>query len=254
MAEPLAIVTQETLPVAQAGQAYAYQMQAVGGTAPYVWALSAGAFPLGMSVNAAGLVAAVGGALSEGDSGTYTVTLEVTDAVLATDTVVLVLLLEPFNIRRTQLFQLDQRLTELVQLFYGRGITPEEITRHFYRVLDGVIPGANLAHEDIDILVRAWAALGGADVTLRDALDSIITGGLGTVVTLVTPGASVTGVPDIIAIGAAPTSAGTTQLTVNGVTQLFGLDYTITGTDLNYLNAAGRYTLSPTDELVLRYV
>lgn len=52
---PLAITT-ATLPPALVGTPYSFQLQAMGGTAPYLWLVTAGRLPMGLSLDSSGLI------------------------------------------------------------------------------------------------------------------------------------------------------------------------------------------------------
>ena len=73
-------VTTASLPNATVGAAYSQTLAAAGGTAPYSWAVTSGALPAGLSLNASsGLVSGTPTSI-----GTSNFTVTVTDAVLAT--------------------------------------------------------------------------------------------------------------------------------------------------------------------------
>jgi hypothetical protein len=78
----LAITSPSTLPSGTLGQAYpAYTLAAVGGSKPYVWSVSAGAMPDGLSLSSGGVIS---GTPSKG--GSFTFTLQVKDSTGATAT------------------------------------------------------------------------------------------------------------------------------------------------------------------------
>ncbi len=77
IASGLTIATAPTLPSAAVGAAYSQSLTAVGGTAPYTWAITAGALPAGLSLNAA--TGAITGTPT--GSGTFNFTVQVTDNV-----------------------------------------------------------------------------------------------------------------------------------------------------------------------------
>jgi hypothetical protein len=78
----LAITSPSTLPSGTLGQAYpAYTLAAVGGSKPYVWSVSAGAMPDGLSLSSGGVIS---GTPSKGGSVTFT--LQVKDSTGATAT------------------------------------------------------------------------------------------------------------------------------------------------------------------------
>lgn len=77
----LAIV-QTSIPGGKVGVVYTQvQMEAVGGTAPYTWDISAGALPTGLAISSGGLITGTPTA-----AGTFTFTVRVTDSVAATAT------------------------------------------------------------------------------------------------------------------------------------------------------------------------
>lgn len=49
-------VTNQTMPSGVVGMAYSHQFNAVNGQSPYTFSLVSGAFPAGLTMNAAGLV------------------------------------------------------------------------------------------------------------------------------------------------------------------------------------------------------
>ena len=75
--QPLTIVAPagNALPNGTAGQSYAYQLQAQGGTQPYTWSLT-GRLPSGLRLSTAGLIS---GRAGNNAAGTYTFTVRVTD-------------------------------------------------------------------------------------------------------------------------------------------------------------------------------
>lgn len=87
-------ITETRLPPARAGGPYEFQIEVTGGTAPYAFALSAGALPSGLTLDTEGLVAGV-----PDDEGTFRFTVEVTDANDRTDALeFMILAAAPFSI------------------------------------------------------------------------------------------------------------------------------------------------------------
>lgn len=76
---PLTITTTSPLPSATQNVAYSATMSAVGGTAPYTWAVTAGTLPTGLSLSSAGVISG-----TPTTAGSATVTIQVTDNVAAT--------------------------------------------------------------------------------------------------------------------------------------------------------------------------
>jgi hypothetical protein len=72
---PLVIQT-TVIPNAQVGAPYSLQLQASGGTAPYIWSISAGALPAGLSMDSTGLITGTptGPATTTPDNFTVSVT------------------------------------------------------------------------------------------------------------------------------------------------------------------------------------
>jgi hypothetical protein len=70
-------VTTTSLPAPVAGDAYAAQLAASGGTSPYSWRVLGGALPPGLALSATG---AISGTAGPGLSGPFDLTVEVTDA------------------------------------------------------------------------------------------------------------------------------------------------------------------------------
>ena len=68
-------VSPTSLPAPMAGQPYAQQLTASGGTAPYVFAVSAGALPAGLSLSPGGLLSG-----TPAGSGSFAFTVTVSDA------------------------------------------------------------------------------------------------------------------------------------------------------------------------------
>lgn len=249
MPETLAIQN-EDVPVAVVDEAYETSLLAVGGTPPYTWALVSGSLPSGVTLAADGTLA---GTVPE-DVGSHAVTVAVTDDAATTATASVVLVIEPADFHAVPRFQLDSRLLTILKALRQGLITPEKVTQHFFRDLVGQIEGKSLVHVDRDIFVPEW--FDSADYDLREILDDLYLTSLGTVVTLDDSwgGGSVTSTPDVIPIGATPLSPDRSVLTINGKVETYGVDYTISGSNLSYLNVSGRYTLQTGDELVLRYV
>lgn len=78
-AEPLLIST-ATLPDGDTATAYSARLEATGGVRPLTWATTAGALPQGLTLDGEGLVSGM-----PTEAGTFTVTIEVTDADGTTD-------------------------------------------------------------------------------------------------------------------------------------------------------------------------
>jgi hypothetical protein len=75
MPPPVEVVT-SSLPVAQQGVAFSYQLSAIGGKPPYAWAMTSGALPAGLSFSSAtGIISGVASA-----SGSFGFTVDVTDS------------------------------------------------------------------------------------------------------------------------------------------------------------------------------
>jgi outer membrane protein assembly factor BamB len=74
----LRIVTPATLPMAGVGNPYSHALQAIGGTAPYTWALQSGALPNGMDMSSNGVISGTAVMMQ-----TNTFTARVSDAALA---------------------------------------------------------------------------------------------------------------------------------------------------------------------------
>src|SRR6185295_11740964 len=68
---PTLVVTQLALPAADVGVAYNQSLSVSGGTAPYTFAVTAGALPPGMTLSAAGVI---GGSATVEGLATFTVT------------------------------------------------------------------------------------------------------------------------------------------------------------------------------------
>jgi len=68
------IATPPSLPPATIGVAYSFTLQPAGGSYPYVWTVTAGSLPAGLTFNSAGLIAGTPTA-----SGNFTFTVQVTD-------------------------------------------------------------------------------------------------------------------------------------------------------------------------------
>jgi hypothetical protein len=79
-AAPLAITT-TSLPGATVGTSYTAILAAAGGTVPYTWSVASGALPGGLSISSAGVISGTPTA-----TGTFSVTLKVTDSAQATAT------------------------------------------------------------------------------------------------------------------------------------------------------------------------
>ena len=75
-------ITTASLPAGTVGTAYtATTLAATGGTPPYTWSVASGALPGGLSISSAGVLSGTPAA-----SGTFSVTLQVTDSAQATAT------------------------------------------------------------------------------------------------------------------------------------------------------------------------
>lgn len=70
----LTIKTASPLPQGKAGESYALQLEALGGTAPLFWGVSAGALPAGLQMGAGGAITG-----QPEDSGSYEFTVKVFD-------------------------------------------------------------------------------------------------------------------------------------------------------------------------------
>jgi hypothetical protein len=68
-------VTTSSLPIAQVGVAYSATLAASGGTTPYIWTLSGGALPAGLSLNAStGVISGTPTAIQPATAVQFTVT------------------------------------------------------------------------------------------------------------------------------------------------------------------------------------
>ncbi len=74
IASGLAISTAPVLPTAETGVAYSATLQAVGGTSPYQWVVTAGSLPGGLNFSGTGVISGTPSA-----SGAFTFTAQVTD-------------------------------------------------------------------------------------------------------------------------------------------------------------------------------
>ncbi|MCB1772274.1 MAG: S8 family serine peptidase, partial [Gammaproteobacteria bacterium] len=83
-------ITTAVLPAAESGQAYQFQLMAVGGTDPVSWSVSAGALPPGLSLSGGGLLSGVPDV-----AGSFAFSVTVTDALGIADTVDFVLVVAP---------------------------------------------------------------------------------------------------------------------------------------------------------------
>ena len=72
-------VQPNTIPAVTQGQAYSQQLTAVGGNAPYSFAITAGALPAGVTMDSAGLISG-----TSNTSGSYSFTVTTTDATTPT--------------------------------------------------------------------------------------------------------------------------------------------------------------------------
>jgi hypothetical protein len=73
--QPVEVVT-SSLPLAQQGNAFAYQLAAIGGKPPYTWAVTAGALPNGLSVlSRTGMISGIPTA-----AGSFSFTVDVADS------------------------------------------------------------------------------------------------------------------------------------------------------------------------------
>jgi uncharacterized protein YhjY with autotransporter beta-barrel domain len=75
VAAPTLVLAPESLPVGQAGTAYAQALATTGGTAPYAYALTAGRLPAGLALSATGTIAG-----TPTQSGSFPVTVTATDS------------------------------------------------------------------------------------------------------------------------------------------------------------------------------
>ncbi len=258
MAETLAVVTRNRLPIGSVGQAYSYELQVVGGTVGggYTWAIIAGSLPASLSL--APTTGIISGTPLAADVGSYSITVEVTDSIPDTDTSVLTLSIEPFDFSRSDVFRLDPRLTELMQAFrQGADISPEAIARHFYRSLAAASSGADIipSHHARDIFVPGWVGTG-SDENARDVLDALFTlaSGLTRFQTTKT-GDAVDGVDTVIALPSAPFIPTGTMMFVNRLAYRYTDDFTIAGNLLSFENdeSGGRYRLLDGDEIEVMF-
>jgi len=75
---PLSILSPATLPPVGLGNSYAYALEATGGTAPYVWEITAGSVPSGVSLTSPTLGTLTGTPTA---AGAYSFTAQVTDSM-----------------------------------------------------------------------------------------------------------------------------------------------------------------------------
>lgn len=81
------MITSQQLPPARAGGPYSAQLEVTGGTGPYTFSLTTGMLPNGLTLDASGLISGM-----PDDEGTFTFTVEVTDANDATGSLQLMIL------------------------------------------------------------------------------------------------------------------------------------------------------------------
>ncbi|MFN8097646.1 MAG: Ig domain-containing protein [Dermatophilaceae bacterium] len=86
LAPPSPTIDTTVLPMARPGQAYTSTLSASAGTAPYTWALASGTLPSGITLSSSGTIAGTTSA-----TGTFSVTVRVTDSKGATRTGAIVL-------------------------------------------------------------------------------------------------------------------------------------------------------------------
>src|SRR5258708_22125916 len=77
---PLTIATASPLSSGTVGVGYSQTIAVTGGTAPYVWSITAGALPSGLALSSA--TGAIGGTPTS--AGSFTFTVQVTDLAAAT--------------------------------------------------------------------------------------------------------------------------------------------------------------------------
>lgn len=76
-------ITTTSLPNATPAIPYSTTMAATGGTTPYTWSIASGSLPSGLSISSGGVISGTSTAVS----GTYSLSLRVTDAASHSDTV-----------------------------------------------------------------------------------------------------------------------------------------------------------------------
>jgi hypothetical protein len=174
--DALTIVSQN-LPPAMATQLYSFQLQALGGTPPYVWAIVGGfgTPPSGMNLVGDTLQAGAG-AIGESEVGGHGFRIKVTDSVLASVVADVSVDVRPYGFTRAFDFLLDPQVFALIQAYLSGNQTPEKVQQHFFRDITSPI-GQYFLHLSRDILVEDWTGLfpfhAATDEGLRDVLDSM---------------------------------------------------------------------------------
>ena len=74
-AVPALTITTTSLPDAQVGVAYSQQLAASGGTSPFIWSVSVGSLPAGLTLSASGLLSG-----TPIVSGAFNFTVQVVDS------------------------------------------------------------------------------------------------------------------------------------------------------------------------------
>jgi hypothetical protein len=77
-APPTALAILSTFSTATVGEIYVQQLTAAGGTRPYTWIVTAGAFPNGLTMTPSGLVSGI-----PTKAGDFTLTIQVVDSALS---------------------------------------------------------------------------------------------------------------------------------------------------------------------------
>lgn len=153
----ITIITQG-LPDAIVSAVYdSYTMDALDYTAPISWAIVAGALPAGMVMNAGGVVSGTPTAV-----GTFTFTVEATDATLATKQKVLTIRVAPDlgNVRRHQQETIVEKGTSVVPIEGATGTAA--LRRKLERLLarlDGSQIQAPYMLDAVDLQVRNFDAI-----------------------------------------------------------------------------------------------
>jgi len=168
--EPLAIVSR-ALPPAMATLAFDFDLQAIGGTPPYVWSVVPGFGNLDFGVNLVGasLIGAAG-AIPNTAVGVHTFRIKAIDSSLSTVTADVSISVKPYGFTRAHEFLLDPQVFDLIQKYLVGGATREKTELHFFRDLP--VP---FVHLDRDIEVPAWTGIfpyvPAFDTDLRGVLD-----------------------------------------------------------------------------------
>lgn len=176
-ADGMVITAPAQLPNAGDNTAYSEDLSVFGGTAPYIWSMTSGTLPSGLTLTQVGNDYRLAGTPATGTAGAYTFTVQLTDNASATDTKVISLDVDGISVVTTQ------APDGVAGAAYSEDILAVNGTKPYtWTLASGTLPsGFNLAQVGNDFRLSGTpnlSAIGAYsfDVQVTDSLSATTTG------------------------------------------------------------------------------